>query len=129
LFAVAAVVFAGCGVRLRDPEPGTEFFSDIDVSGEMTVNAPLTVTVGYEQFYPVEVELVCELRQNEKTLRELGRQLVAPLEEGEPEATPVVGHATFDFTVEPAGEYVVECLTPKDEDNYIAKEIGIDDAG
>ena len=121
----ATIVLAGCGVRYRDPDPGTEFFSDIDIAGDHRVEAPLTVTVGFEQFYPVEVELVCELRQDEETLRELGRQLVPALPEGEPEATPVAGHATFDFTVEPAGTYVVECLTPKDEDNYIAEEIDI----
>jgi hypothetical protein len=127
IVALVAVtlVLAGCGVRYSDPEPGTEFFSDIEVAGDLRVQAPLTVTVGFEQYYPAEVELVCELRQNEQTLRELGRQTVQPLESGDPDSTPTVGHATFDFTVEPAGTYVVECLTPKDEDNYIAKEINI----
>jgi hypothetical protein len=121
----AAILLVGCGVRYRDPEPGTEFFSDIEVAGDMTVQAPLTVTVGFEQYYPAEVELVCELRQNNQTLRELGRQLVPPLEQGDPEATPVTGHATFDFTVDVPGDYDVECLTPKDEDNYISTDITV----
>ena len=125
LLACWTLLLVGCGVRLRDPDPGTEFFSDIEIAGELRAQAPLTLTVGFEQYYPAEVELVCELRQNEQTLRELGRQTVQPLEGGDPDSTPTVGHATFDFTVEPAGTYVVECLTPKDEDNYIAKEIKI----
>lgn len=119
------LLIVGCGVRFKDPEPGTEFFADIDVSGDMKVQSPLAVTVTYEQYYPAEVELVCELRQSRQTLRELGRLLVPALAEGGPEATPVAGDATFDFTVDTAGTYDIECLTPKDEDNYIAKEITV----
>jgi hypothetical protein len=120
-----SIALTACGIRYRDPEPGTEFFSEIEIAGDQSVATPLTVTVGFEQFYPVEVELVCELRQGSTTLRELGRQLVPPLEQGEPEAIPVAGHATFDFTIDVPGAYDVECLTPKDEDNYIAEEINI----
>ena len=125
LLAVTTVLLAGCGVRFRDPEPGTEFFTDLDITGDFRVQAPLTLTVAYEQYYPAEVEVVCELRQGNETLRELGRQLVPPLPDGDPDATPVAGHSSFDFTVDQPGTYDVECLTPKDEDNYISDEITV----
>jgi hypothetical protein len=125
LLVASALLLAACGVRFRDPEPGTEFFTEIDIAGDLRVQAPLTLTVAYEQYYPAEVEVVCELRQNNQTLRELGRQLVPPLPDGNPDATPVAGHSSFDFTVEQPGTYDVECLTPKDEDNYISDEITI----
>ena len=125
LLAVTTLLLAGCGVRFRDPEPGTEFFTDLDIAGDFRVQAPLTLTVAYEQYYPAEVEVVCELRQHNETLRELGRQLVPPLPDGDPDATPVAGHSSFDFTVDQPGTYDVECLTPKDEDNYISDEITV----
>jgi hypothetical protein len=125
LLAGLTVLFAACGVRFRDPEPGTEFFTDLAVSGDLKAQAPLAVSVQYEQFYPVEVEMVCELRQHKTTLKEIGRQLVQPLENGSPDATPVSGNATFDLTVDAPGQYTVECLTPKDEDNYISKKISV----
>jgi hypothetical protein len=124
-FAALSLLLAGCGVRFRDPDPGTEFFSDIDVSGEMRAGAPLTVLVSYEQTYGVEVELACELRRNRQTLSEIGRTIVPAHPDGKPEATPVIGSLAYDFTVEQPGAYKVECLTPKDEDNYIAEDLTI----
>ena len=48
-----------------------------------------------------------------------------PLEDGGPEATPFPGAISFDFTVDEPGTYIVECLTEKDEDNFIHDEITV----
>lgn len=122
---IVALSIVACGVRYSDPEPGTEFFENIDITGDMEAGETLTVTVGITQTNPVEVVSVCELRQDKKTLFEIGRDTIAALPEGNPGATPVVSEHSHDFTVDEAGTYVVECLTPKDEDNFIAKEIKV----
>jgi hypothetical protein len=112
-------------VRYRDPEPGTEFYESLTIEGDLLVASPLTLVVEHTQTYPVEVESVCELRQNKQTLKEIGRTLVPALEGGSPESTPTTGEQRYEFTVETAGTYKVECLTPKDEDNFIAEEITV----
>jgi hypothetical protein len=63
VLALCAMLLAACGVRFADATPGTEFFTDIEISGEMRAGAPLTVYVQYEQFYPVDVAFHCELRR------------------------------------------------------------------
>ncbi len=118
-------MIAGCGVRYSDPEPGTEFFASITVSGELRVGETLTVIVGYTQTYALEVESVCELRQNKTTVKEIGRAVIPLLPEGNPEATPTVGELRYEFTVDTPGAYKVECLTPKDVDNFIDKKITV----
>jgi hypothetical protein len=125
LLVAAASFVAGCGVRYSDPEPGTEFYESITISGDLTAGMAITVTVDITQTYPVEVESVCELRQNKVTLREIGRDVVPALVGGNPDATPPLSILTHDFTVDEPGTYVIECLTPKDEDNFIAKEIKV----
>jgi hypothetical protein len=120
-----SLLLAGCGVRFRDPRPGTEFFEALQVTGEMKAGSPLTALVTYTQNYPVEVEISCELRQNKKTVQEIGKNLVPPLPGGNPDATPVAGTFSYDFTPPAPGEYKVECLTLKDEDNFIDKKIRI----
>ena len=122
---VLGLVFAGCGVRYSDPEKGTEFYQSIAITGELRTGQPLTVVVAYTQTYPVEVESVCELRQNKQTVKEIGRTLVPLLPDGQPEATPTTGELRYEFTVDAPGAYKVECLTPKDEDNFIDEEITV----
>jgi hypothetical protein len=119
------VLLAACGVRFSSGEAGTEFFTSIDISGEMRAGAPLTVLVGYEQNHPVEVTFHCELRRKKEILKILGEELVAPLEDGGPDKTPYPGVISFDFTVDEPGTFIVECLTAKDEDNFIGDEITI----
>ena len=121
----AAALLAGCGVRFTDPESRTEFFASLAVSGERKAGAPLTALVTYTQNYPAEVEITCELRQNKTTLLEIGKALVQPLADGNPDATPVVGSFSYDFTAPAPGTYKVECLTLKDEDNFIDEKFTI----
>lgn len=125
LVALAAMS-AACGVRYQDPEPGTEFFESLEIDGDTTPGGGLTMTVAITQTYSVEVQSVCELRQEKATLREIGRDLIPPHPEGSPEATPVSSAHSHNFSVDEPGKYFVECLTPLDEDNYIAKELIIE---
>ncbi|MBI5289238.1 MAG: hypothetical protein HY873_09740 [Chloroflexi bacterium] len=120
-----ALLFTACGIRFTDPPPGTEFFESLQVSGERTAGSPLTALVSYTQTYPVEVELTCELRQNKQTLFEIGKNVVPPVPDGNPDATPVVGSFSYDFTPPAPGAYRVECLTLREEDNFISKKITI----
>jgi|CXWL01.1.fsa_nt_gi hypothetical protein len=119
------IVLAGCGVRFSDPESGTEFFESLVVSGGRVAGEPMTAVVSYTQNYPIEVELVCELRQNKTTLFEIGKAVVPALPNGNPDATPFIGNLSYDFVAPTAGTYKVECLTPKDVDNFIDEEIAV----
>lgn len=125
ILAACAVLAAGCGVQFGSSEKGTEFFTDLEVSGKLEPGQPLTAFLSFEQFYPVEVTLSCELRQKKTTIREIGREEVPRLPEGSPERTPYPGHYSFDFTVDQTGTFKIECLTPLDEDNFIVDEFTI----
>jgi hypothetical protein len=120
-----SLMLGGCGVRFRDPEPGTEFFTAIEITGEKVVGAPLTVLVEYEQYYPVDVQFHCELRREKEIIKQIGERSVAPLDDGGPDKTPIASAYAFDFTVDEPGTFIVECLTELDEDNFIGDEIEI----
>ena len=51
--------------------------------------------------------------------------LVPPLPNGNPDATPFVGSLSYDFVPPAAGAYKIECLTPKDVDNFIDEKITV----
>jgi len=126
LLAATTLLIAGCGVRLQDLEPGTEFWASIEITGTFTPDSPLHVEAQYEQLYPVDVDVLCELRREKEQLLEIGRATVPALAGGNPAATPIAGTLSYDFSAPPApGTYVVECLTPLDEDNFIGDEITI----
>jgi hypothetical protein len=120
-------VFAGCGVDFSDGPEGNDFFTSVRVSGEHRTGTPLTVAVAYETFYPAEVEILCELRQGNTTLRELGRSFApAILPERGPDDDGVPGNFSIDFTIDEPGTFKVECYTPRDDANYVIKEFDID---
>lgn len=125
-FAALGLSLAACGVRLNDPEPGTEFWDSIEITGTFNPGGNLNVTAAYTQLNPVDVEVMCELREEKEQLLEIGRTTVPALPDGHPEATPQVGSVSFGFAAPTeAGAYIVECLTPLDEDNFIGDEITI----
>jgi hypothetical protein len=118
-------LLVACGVDFTSPESGSEFFKSISIDGELRAGASLTVIANYEQYYPADVDVTCELRRDKSLLKTLGASTVPALAGGTPDSTPVPGHVAFDFTVDAPGSYRVECLTPKDEDNYISEEISV----
>ena len=121
-----AALSGACGVAFSESNEGTEFFKRIQVSGPGRAGATMTVLLDYEQYYPADVVVRCELRTESALVAEIGPPFVAPLLPfGSPDATPIAGAFSRDFVVEDPGTYRVECLTPQDEDNFIAEEIEI----
>lgn len=122
---VAPALLAGCGVAFSPDDEGNEFFQSLEVSGDKRAGRLLTAAVSYEQYYPVEVRFACELRQEKTLIKPIAEVGVMPLDGGSPDATPFPGNFAFDFVVDEPGKYRVECLTPRDEDNYIIDEFTI----
>jgi len=125
IVCIFSVALAGCGVAFSDPPQGNEFFKSLSISGDRRVGEQLTAAVAVKQSYAIAVPIRCELRQNKKLVKALGEETVAPYPNGNPKVTPVAETVSFDFTVDSPGEYVVECFTSSDEDNYILKALTI----
>lgn len=122
---LATPLLAACGVAFTPADQDNEFFQSLEVSGDKRVGHPLTAAVTYEQYYPVDVAFACELRQETELVKPVAEFNVKALEGGSPEATPFPGNFAFDFVVDEPGTYRVECLTPRDEDNYIIDEFDV----
>lgn len=122
---LATLILGGCGVDFSSGESGTEFFKSLRVTGTPAVGAQMTMVVAYAQNNPVDVAVKCEIRQGRELVREVGSQTVPLLSGGGPEATPVAGTYSFDFTIFKPGAYKAECYTPADENNFIIREFTV----
>ena len=122
LFVLA---LTGCGVAFSDPPQGNEFFKSLSISGDKRVGQQLTATVAVKQSYATAVPIRCELRRNKSLVKALGEESVPAYPGGNPKVTPIAATVSFDFTVDSPGDYVVECFTTSDEDNYILKGLTI----
>ncbi len=125
----AGALLAGCGgIDFGSPDQGNDFFEKLEISGEHAAGAPLTAELSYETFYPMEVEISCELYRGSRRLFEIGRATVPAVGEGRDpgeEDERVPGNFSFDFSAMSAGSYEVECFTPCDESNYILEEFSV----
>ena len=128
LFAALAALSVACGVSFADPPQGNEFFDSLTVTGDMRVGKPLTAFVIIRQRTPAVVDMTCELRQEKELVKEIGRDAIAALPEGGPDATPFAASFAYDFTVDEPGSYRVECYTPADEDNFILNVFDVESA-
>jgi len=130
LLLLLCVALAGgaCGVSFGESSEGNEFFTGLDVTGHKVVGEPLTAAVAYETFYPMPVDITCDLYRGRERLREIGRTQ-APAVPGdrspEDEDERVPGNVSFDFAVEEAGKHEVECYTPLDDSNFIVESFGV----
>ncbi|MEX2247877.1 MAG: hypothetical protein WEC75_14475 [Dehalococcoidia bacterium] len=125
--ALSAALLAGCGVGFAGGPQGTEFFKSLTVTGHKQTGAPLTAAVTYEQNYPLDVPIQCELRRGKALIKLIGGATAPPYPDGTPEKTPFPGNFSFDFTVEEAGHYKVQCYTTADDDNFIEEEFDVRD--
>jgi hypothetical protein len=125
LLVLSCLLLAGCGVRFTDPEPSTEFFKSITVSGDKTVGATLMGSVTIAQTYAIDVPITCELRQGKTLVKAVGNDSVKALPNGTPKSTPVAANYTYNFIVDTAGAYKFECYTPSDQDNFVIREFTV----
>ncbi len=119
LLSAATLLASACGVEFRPAPQGNEFFATLEVTGRMEPGAPLTASLQYETYYPVAVEVKCEIRTSKELVKEIGAFTAPALENGDPEATPIPGNFSFDFTIDDPGSYRAECYNPADDDSYI----------
>jgi hypothetical protein len=122
---LATLVLGGCGISFSNGNSGKEFFTSLNVIGTPVTRSPLTMVVAYAQNNPIDVAVKCELRQGQNVVKEVGAETVPQLANGGPQATPVAGTYTFDFTVDEPGTYKAECYTPADENNYIIRQFTV----
>lgn len=116
----------GCGIAFGDAPQGNDFFTSLRVTGEKRAGAPLTAAVAYETIYPLQVEVLCELRQGTRTISEIGRGFAPAITpERHPDDEAVPGNFSIDFAVVAPGAYKVECYTVLDEANFIIEEFTI----
>jgi hypothetical protein len=124
LGACLSLVLCACGVRFTASE-GNEFFTSIDVSGDMRAGATLTGAVSFDQTYPSPVSVRCEIRQSGELVSVAGEAAAPAHPAGRPDATPFPGNFAFDFHVDEPGTYIFQCYTPRDEENFIEEEFHI----
>ena len=159
LLASGLLVLLGvaCGITLDAGEEETEIFKQLTVDGDFRLGGALTLTLEYEQPYPIRVAVACDvitegpaptatpdlsgatptptavvipMPRSTPTRRvlEILTDALPSNEDGVPptEATPVVGTIERSFAgPDRAGDYIVRCFTPDDENNSIQQPITI----
>ena len=123
--ALTGLLLTGCGIAFGGAPEGNDFFTSLRVSGRQTAGSPLTAAVSYETIYPAPVDILCELRQDKRTLAEIGRGQAPAIANRDPDDDGVVGNFSIDFVVDEPGTFKVECYTPADEANFIIEEFEI----
>jgi len=146
--AVMLTVAAGCGISLGATEGETEMFKDLRVEGDFRLGGELHMFLAIEQPYAVDVEVRCDLLDEDapptatpepdatptpveipplqptpsnKVADVFQRHVGANPEGGiVDEATPVPEPVEVTFNApEQAGLYRLRCYTPLDEENEI----------
>lgn len=125
LALLGLAVLTGCGIEFSSAKVTDDFFTDLDVSGDLRAGVRISANVQYQQNYPSAIFMQCELRQDKELVKVIGTAQAPPHPEGNPDADPFPGNFIFDFVVDEPGRYRVECLTPADEDNYVIDKITI----
>lgn len=137
---------AACGVSLSSENTGSEIFEELTIEGEsatsegeFSTGEVLALSLAYDQPYPVEILIVCDLLdplefedleedEEPEPLARLLNESLAPNPNGGPldEATPVSDTINRSFAApEAPGRYLVRCRTDADEDNAIFEEVKV----
>ncbi len=125
LALLGLALLTGCGIEFSSAKVTDDFFTGLDVTGDMRAGARISMNLQYQQKYPMTVYMQCELRQGKELVKVIGTAQAPEHPQGSPDAEPFPGNFIFDFVVDQPGQYRVECLTPDDEDNYIIEKITI----
>ncbi len=126
LLIFAALLGAACGVAFSAPKRNRTLFQSLSVTGELRTGQPLTAALAYQQYLPIEIDVRCEVRQSKKLIKPIGQMKVPAYPNGSPTVTPFPGNISYDFTIDKAGDYFVECYTPSDKDNAIRYPFSVD---
>ena len=126
LLAISTVPLTACGVDFGESDENHEPLTSIRVVGTPVAGEELRLELSYSQPYAVAVDVECRVKQTGKVLQSIGEATVpANPTEGDPQATPVAGVLDFTFRIDEPGDYVLECITPADDDNYIRRAITV----
>jgi hypothetical protein len=119
-----------CGISLDSDKTGSDFFEDVNLTGERFVNRQLTIEVEVSNRYTVPVRIACyyekpnELSEDEEEVafeeraRLIGERVLQPVE-GAGEDEPFEQTLRFNFSLPEAGKYNAACLTPAAPENAI----------
>ncbi len=124
LFAgLLGVAAAGCGIgtdaKYQQP------LAAMHVIGTPAAGQPLQVELDYQQTYPVDIDVECDLDQNSEVMQTIGTDIVPGSPQARPDATPIPGKFTFPFQVQSAGDYQVVCFTPADVENKLKSSLSV----
>ena len=126
------LLISACGVRFLNPDPETELFEDLELTGNRTPGSDLTITLTLTQAYPVAVQVGCYYEVADKDLSDFEEELAFHERAVKvAEATIPASSATrpddeveerdieFHFSVPEPGRYFLACLTPASPENGI----------
>lgn len=128
---LAAFLGLGCGIDFTSSPLEADIFEEMEIDGDFTAGSVLTLSLEYQQPYPVEVVVQCVLLDDEGET-ELAQLLTVEVGANPnggtvDEATPVPGNAETQFLApDEPGEYIVECATVRDDENKIGELIEIE---
>ena len=129
LLAISAVPLTACGVDFGESDENHEPLASIRVVGTPVAGEELRLELAYSQPYAVAVDVECRVKQTGKVLQTIGEATVPAnptlSSDDDPQATPVDGVLDFTFRIDKPGEYVLECITPADDDNYLRRAITV----
>jgi hypothetical protein len=119
-----------CGISFGSDEDDSDFFEDLDLSGERLVNRELTIEVQVSNRYTVPVRIACyyerpdDLTEDQEEVgfeergRLIGERVIQPVS-GASSDEPVELTLRFNFSLPEAGKYNAACLTPASPENAI----------
>ena len=136
LIATAVLLSTACGVQFLAPEPGTELFDDIELTGTRTPGSEVTLVLSLRPLYPVPVEVGCYYEEADKELTDdeeriefhlrapkVGGTVLPPAPGRRPDEEPDesdLQELRFSFRAPTAGRYFLACLTPASPENGIS---------
>jgi hypothetical protein len=143
LIAALTLLATGCGVQFFAPEPGTELFDDIELTGSRTPGGDMTLVLSLTPLYPVAVEIGCYYEEADKELTDdeeriefhlrapkIGEMVLPAAPGRRPDEEPDdsdVQVLRFNFRAPEAGRYFVACLTPAAPENGISMTFRVRD--
>lgn len=122
------LLFAACGIGFGSGPEGTEVFVRLQAPAKVRAGEPATLTLTYEQPYPVDLEVECSLKKGKRTVQTLGRDTIPAMpgaDPTDPRQTPEAGSFDLSFVPRAAGTFWLVCQTPADDNNFVARRITV----